>query len=203
MGKIEAKVGQVVLIDFPFIDNTSSKVRPALVLFSEYGNIILAAITSNKKASGIKLTKADGLLYDSTIKLNTIFTLPKEMIIMHICDLNQAKRKEVYLKLEEMIKGLFVTISHCTPTTPKTTPFSNAIIYLCQINIFKYIKLAPLMREISLAKNLKIMDKCKTNEQKEFYFKQTKENNRALEQGNFLIYWGLKYILGEKYATNK
>jgi|GEM_PF-3125517 hypothetical protein len=59
------------------------------------------------------------------------------------------------------------------------------------------------MREISLAKNLKIMDKCKTNEQKEFYFKQTKENNRALEQGNFLIYWGLKYILGEKYATNK
>ncbi|HRS42344.1 MAG TPA: type II toxin-antitoxin system PemK/MazF family toxin [Candidatus Diapherotrites archaeon] len=105
MGKIEAKVGQVVLIDFPFIDNTSSKVRPALVLFSEYGNIILAAITSNKKASGIKLTKADGLLYDSTIKLNAIFTLPKEMIIMHICDLNQAKRKEVYLKLEEMIKG--------------------------------------------------------------------------------------------------
>ena len=50
---------QVVLIDFPFIDNTSSKVRPALVLFSEYGNIILAAITSNKSIR-IKLTKADG-----------------------------------------------------------------------------------------------------------------------------------------------
>lgn len=106
MGEIEAKAGQVVLIDFPFIDNSSSKVRPAVVLFSDYDNIILAAITSNLNAQGIKLTKEDGLFKDSVIKLNYIFTLPKDLIIMHISNLNTDKRKEIYLKLEKIIKSI-------------------------------------------------------------------------------------------------
>jgi len=106
MGTIEIKAGQVVLIDFSFIDNSSSKVRPALVLYSDYDNIILAAITSNLKHSGIKLTKADGLLKDSIIKLNSIFTIPKHLIIMNVCSLNLKKRQEVYSKLEEIIKGI-------------------------------------------------------------------------------------------------
>ncbi len=69
---MEVKAGQVVLIDFPFIDNSSSKVRPAFVLFSDFENVVVIGITSNLKMSGILLTKKDGLYKDSILKLNYI-----------------------------------------------------------------------------------------------------------------------------------
>jgi len=100
---MEVKAGQVVLIDFPFIDNSSSKVRPAFVWYSDF---VVIGITSNLKMSGILLTKKDGLYKDSILKLNYIFTLPKDSIIQEICYLSQEKRKEIYLRLETLIKDI-------------------------------------------------------------------------------------------------
>ena len=45
------------------------------------------------------------------------------------------------------------------------------------LNYEKDIKLAPLVREISWSKNIIILEKCKKDLEKEFYLKQTKENN--------------------------
>ena len=51
------KFGEVILAQIQFIDTLEIKSRPALVLFEEEGNIIVAGITSNLNRSGISLTK--------------------------------------------------------------------------------------------------------------------------------------------------
>jgi len=63
---------------------------------------------------------------------------------------------------------------------PGMTGFSERNLWSIRQFYFDYHnkpKLRPLVAEISWTKNLRIMDKCKTDEQREFYIKQTKENN--------------------------
>ena len=45
--------GDVVLAKVQFTDTFEIKTRPALVLFEEYGNIVVAGITSNPIRHGI------------------------------------------------------------------------------------------------------------------------------------------------------
>ena len=47
------KSGDVVLAQIQFVDTAEIKVRPAVVLFEEYGNIIVAGVTSNAQMQGI------------------------------------------------------------------------------------------------------------------------------------------------------
>lgn len=75
-------------------------------MFSDFENVVVIGIISNLKMSGILLTKKDGLYKDSILKLNYIFTLPKDSIIQEICYLSQEKRKEIYLRLEALIKDI-------------------------------------------------------------------------------------------------
>jgi predicted nuclease of restriction endonuclease-like (RecB) superfamily len=63
---------------------------------------------------------------------------------------------------------------------PGVVGYSSANLW--RIRNFYYIynenvKLAPLVREISWSKNIRIMEMCKSDEEKEFYLKQTKINN--------------------------
>lgn len=51
------KSGDVVLAKIQFTDTFEVKTRPALVLFEEYDNIVVAGITSNVQMQGIPLTK--------------------------------------------------------------------------------------------------------------------------------------------------
>ena len=66
------KAGDVILTQIQFTDTFEVKTRPALVLFEELDNIVVAGITSNKKMKGISLTKKEGAVTDSVIKLNYI-----------------------------------------------------------------------------------------------------------------------------------
>jgi mRNA interferase MazF len=100
------KSGDVVLTHIQFTDTFEVKKRPALVLFEEYDNIIVAGITSNLKMEGIKLLKKDGALKDSIIKLNYIFTISKEMISKTLFHLNSEKKKEVFEELIKRLEGL-------------------------------------------------------------------------------------------------
>ncbi len=97
------KPGYVVLAKVQYTDTFEIKKRPALILFEEYDNIIVAGITSNTEMKGIPLTKKEGAIKDSIIKLNYIFTISKKMIEKNLFELNQEKKKKVY---DELIKKL-------------------------------------------------------------------------------------------------
>ena len=74
------KSGDIVLAIVQFTDTFEIKIRPALVLYEEMNNIVVAGITSNKQMKGIPLTKKEGAVKNSIIKLNYIFTISSMMI---------------------------------------------------------------------------------------------------------------------------
>ena len=67
--------GEIILATIQFTDTFEIKKRPALVLFEEQGNIVVAGITSNKNMKGISLHKNEGAIKESIIKLNYILKL--------------------------------------------------------------------------------------------------------------------------------
>ena len=93
------KQGDIVLARIQFTDTYEIKTRPALVLFEEFENVVVAGITSNKEMKGIPLTKKEGAIKDSVIKLNYIFTLSSAMIIKNLFKLEPEKRKRVINEL--------------------------------------------------------------------------------------------------------
>ncbi|XHH08140.1 MAG: type II toxin-antitoxin system PemK/MazF family toxin [Candidatus Bathyarchaeia archaeon] len=93
------KPGDVILASVQFTDTTEVKVRPAVVLFEELGNIIIAGITSNPKMKGIPLTQKEGAIKDSVIKMNYIFTISEEMANKVIFHLSQEKKKLIFDEL--------------------------------------------------------------------------------------------------------
>ena len=98
--------GDVVLAQMQFVDTFEIKTRPALVLFEEYGNIVVAGITSNKEMEGILLTKKDGAIKESVIKLNYIFTISEKMIQKKLFEISRDKKKTV---LSEFVKKFKLT----------------------------------------------------------------------------------------------
>ena len=96
-------LGEVVLTQLQFTDTLEIKSRPAVVLFEENGNVVVAGITSNLEMKGILLTKNDGAIKESVIKLNYIFTISDKMIIKNLFSLSIEKKK---LLVSELIKKL-------------------------------------------------------------------------------------------------
>jgi len=96
--------GDIILAEVQFTDTFEIKARPALVLFEEQGNIVIAGITSNTKMQGIPLTKKEGAIKESIIKLNYIFTISEKMIKKHFFSINKEKKdlikKEFLNKLD-------------------------------------------------------------------------------------------------------
>jgi mRNA interferase MazF len=93
------KCGDVILAKVQFTDTFEIKTRPALVLFSEYDNYVVAGITSNTSMKGISLTKKDGAIKESVIKTNYIFTISEMMISKTLFQLNKKKKELVYNEL--------------------------------------------------------------------------------------------------------
>lgn len=93
------KSGDVVLAKVQFTDTFEIKTRPAVVLFEEYDNVVIAGITSNLKMKGIPLSKNDGAVKESIIKPNYIFTISKIMISKVLFHLPVKKKKELYNEL--------------------------------------------------------------------------------------------------------
>lgn len=97
------RFGEVVLATVQFTDTSEIKKRPALVLFEEMGNVVVAGITSNLNMKGIPLPKKEGAIKDSIIKINYIFTVSEKMIEKVLFSLTKEKRD---LVKKELIKRL-------------------------------------------------------------------------------------------------
>jgi mRNA interferase MazF len=71
------KPGDIVLVNFPFTDLTSSKVRPALVLTSKGADVIILGIFS-KVPEDVRETQ---FLIDETVEYFAVTGLKKKSII--------------------------------------------------------------------------------------------------------------------------
>ena len=105
LGKV-FKAGDVILAKVQYTDTFEVKTRPSLVLFEEFDNIVVAGITSNRSMKGIPLTKKEGAVKDSVIKLNYIFTISKAMIEKTLFPLSKDKKKIVFNGLVDKLKEL-------------------------------------------------------------------------------------------------
>ena len=99
------KFGDVILAQVQFVDTFEIKIRPAIVLFEEYGNIVVTGVTSNIRMKGIGLTKKEGAAKDSVIKLNYIFTISEAMVKKKLFELSEEKKR---LVKEGIIKRLSI-----------------------------------------------------------------------------------------------
>ncbi len=100
------KPGEVVLAEVQFADSPQIKKRPAVVLFEEFGNIVVAGITGNLRMKGVPLGRKDGAMKDSVIKLNYIFTISESAISKVLFELSAGKRREVYRGICKLMTGL-------------------------------------------------------------------------------------------------
>src|SRR4030043_1753409 len=100
------RAGDVVVSSVQFTDTAEVKVRPAVVLFEELGNVVVAGITSNPKMKGIPLSKSEGAIKDSVIKLNYIFTISNEMVSRVIFRLSKEKKRLILDELTKRLNGL-------------------------------------------------------------------------------------------------
>jgi mRNA interferase MazF len=100
------KAGDVILARMQFVDSEGSKIRPALVLFEESGNIIIAGITTNLQMKGVHLSTKEGAAQESIIKLNYIFTITNEAILKTVFRLGMEKRHLVFDELNKRLEGL-------------------------------------------------------------------------------------------------
>ncbi|MEK6881005.1 MAG: type II toxin-antitoxin system PemK/MazF family toxin [Nanoarchaeota archaeon] len=97
--------GDIIIAQIQFIDSLELKSRPALVLFEEGGNIVIAGISSNLERTGVKLLKKEGAVKDSIIRLNYIFTISNQMIKKPLFTISNEKKKII---INEIIKRLIV-----------------------------------------------------------------------------------------------
>ena len=97
------RFGDIILAEVQYSDTFEIKTRPALVLYEDFGNVVVAGITSNLSMKGISITKKEGLPKDSVIKLNYIFTISENMVKKFIARISKDKteiiRKEILKKL--------------------------------------------------------------------------------------------------------
>ncbi|PIN90621.1 hypothetical protein COU57_03120 [Candidatus Pacearchaeota archaeon CG10_big_fil_rev_8_21_14_0_10_32_14] len=97
------KFGEVILAQIQYTDTFEVKRRPALVLFEEGGNVIVAGITSNLKMKGVPLHKKEGAFKDSVIKLNYIFTISEKMVERVLFTISKEKKEIVKKELMRRI----------------------------------------------------------------------------------------------------
>ncbi len=100
------KPGDVIITRMQFVDNEESKIRPALVLFEELGNIIIAGITTNMQMKGISISTKEGAAQDSIIKVNYIFTITNEAILKTVFHLSPEKKRLVFDEISKRLSSL-------------------------------------------------------------------------------------------------
>lgn len=98
--------GDVILAQVQFADTFEVKSRPAVVLFEEFGNVVIAGITSNLSMKGIRLTKKDGAIKESVIKTNYIFTISEAAVKKKLFALGKERKSELYDDILGKISGL-------------------------------------------------------------------------------------------------
>jgi len=102
------RAGDVILAKVQFTDTFEVKTRPSVVLFEEFDNVVVAGITSNVKMKGVPLTKEEGGVKNSVIKLNYIFTISKAMISKILFHLSPEKKNIIFKGLTSRLSELNV-----------------------------------------------------------------------------------------------
>ena len=97
--------GDVVAVTLK-LGEGEEKTRLALVLYEEFGNVVVAGITANPYAKGIPIYKKEGGVRDSTIKLNYVFTVSEDVLSRPFFRLKQEKRKMVLDQLLKLLSGM-------------------------------------------------------------------------------------------------
>jgi len=98
--------GDVVLTKMQFTDSFEIKKRPCVILFEEYGNIVMVGITSNLNMKGIPLTKKEGAIKESVIKTNYIFTSSEKLIEKKLFTLSKSKKEVLFQELTKKLNQL-------------------------------------------------------------------------------------------------
>ena len=98
--------GEVIIARVRFADDQGSKIRPALVLFEELGNVVIAGVTTNLRMKGVPISKSEGAAQDSIIKLNYIFTITNDVVLKTVFHLSSEKKRMVLNELTEKLDGL-------------------------------------------------------------------------------------------------
>ena len=100
------EAGEIILANIQFSDTFEIKKRPAAVLFEEFGNVVVAGITSNTEMKGIKISKKDGAIKDSVIKTNYIFTISEKAVEKRLFMLDKQKKTELFQELTAKLSKL-------------------------------------------------------------------------------------------------
>ena len=114
MEQISIEQRDILLLPFPFSDQTSKKVRPALVasnnLFNSNSNdIIVCGITSNISKDFYTINIVDSSLEfnnikdDCCIKVENILKIDKRLVIKKLDKL----KKDEFVKVKEIISKIF------------------------------------------------------------------------------------------------
>jgi len=99
------KFGTVILAQVQYMETSETKIRPALILYHEEDNIVVAGITSNTNRKGITLTKKEGAIKNSVIRLNYIFTISNSMIIKPLFQISNEKKKQIVNEINQRLNS--------------------------------------------------------------------------------------------------
>ncbi|MFH1055502.1 MAG: type II toxin-antitoxin system PemK/MazF family toxin [Candidatus Altiarchaeota archaeon] len=106
MSGITLEPGDVILAKVQYTDTLEIKTRPVVVLFEEYGNVVVAGVTSNRLMDGIPLSIAEGAVKDSVIKLNYLFTTSKSLVSKVLFKLTPEKKQIIHQELMRRLENL-------------------------------------------------------------------------------------------------
>jgi len=106
--------GDLLLVPFPFSDQSGKKVRPVIIVsnedFNEFSeDVIVVGVTSNLSKNRYTLGLSDkdlaeGKLFgDSCIKVENILRLDKDLVVKKIGKINQNKLKQTISLLFNII----------------------------------------------------------------------------------------------------
>ena len=107
------KIGEIILIPFPFAELTNKKVRPAVIITEtddKYKDIVVSAISSvvpskiSKREILLKPSKINNLRTNSIVKVDRIVTLKRNDKIADLGKLSSAELVEFKKILGEIIK---------------------------------------------------------------------------------------------------
>jgi len=101
--------GEIILVEFPFTDQTGKKLRPALVLAEKNKDVLTAFITTNiKKTDELDLfLKADDknkLNRDSILRLFRLAKIEKNLVIGTIGYIDDSLLNKIDKKLIAILK---------------------------------------------------------------------------------------------------
>jgi len=107
------KIGDIILIPFPFADLSNTKVRPAVLIAEtqdRYKDLVVCAISSiipkniSKREVFLSPNRTNNLRVDSIIKIDRIVTLKHEDKIATLGELSEMELTEFRKRFRKMIE---------------------------------------------------------------------------------------------------